>query len=269
MGGPTQGHSELRICTLVYGERHLGWLKRTSVCLTWPRNRKALDGALWRIYTTKDSEARAREILAPIGLELEVEIVTPAGSGECLNQCLANEVRLSVGTSLLIAPPDMIFGEGTIETMARLDGCVTVPHPRVVAETFPELTEPTSNARLVSLTMEHMHDSFRVDFSASTGFAWREIGPKLYGVTAKIPTPHFVRPRVEDLEYLKNPGDWDHVWPEFLVKEQRQRIVGSSDAAFMVELTPARHHRRFPQEAQFNREHHKVNSNVVTIWRAE
>ena len=277
----------LRIFTLVYG-KHLDWFKRSSASIGW--NREALEGALWRIYT--DDEACVREILKT-DLELSFEAVRPSvGTGAGLLQAMIQELETCVQeeSAFLAAPPDMIFGAGTIQTMRKIASegkylCVTVPHPRVVADTFPEL-ETTSNARLVKLAIEHMHPAWQVsnidlpeNAAYPTGVAWRPVGKNLDAVSARVPTPHLVQAKLADIEFLKSkgPGAWDHLWPEELVKEQRQRIIGSSDAAFMVELTPRNRHmahcyRRLAQEPdkyKLNLEHHKVNRNTVTIWRAE
>lgn len=282
---------KLRIFTLVYGDKYLEWLKRSSASLNWPENRKALEGATWTVCTGQ--EDRVRRTLGPVGIPLEIHKVEHQGNiGKYLVKCLAGEMRAAVETesALLVAPPDLIFGEGTIRTMVKIASenpytCVAVPHPRVVAETFPELKEPTSNAKLVRLAMEHLHQGWKssnielpMNSSFDSGAGWREIGPNLYAVTARIPTCHLVRPKKEDVDFLKAQlgGAWDHLWPEMLVKEQRQRVIGGSDAAFIVELTSARDNRlgmlprkSEPDAYRKNLEHHKVNRNVVTIWRAD
>ena len=71
-------------------------------------------------------------------------------------------------------------------------------------------------------------------------------------------------------------GSYDHSFPRRLVDEQRQRVIGSSDAAFVVELTPPRSNapRLQPTDPsapdRFNaaEAHHLANRNLVAIWRA-
>jgi hypothetical protein len=287
--------NKLRVFTLVYGSPHLEWFKKTSVCLGWDENRKSLEGCVWRIYTLQECVEYIKETVKNLDLQVEYQAISQANANprDGLHNCLTMEMSACVknGSSLLVAPPDMIFGEGTIKTLVQIGTesrytCVSFPHPRVNAETFPDINEPISNARLVSLAIEHLHCSWsssnmnlNENSVYNSGVAWRKVG-NLYAITSRIPTPHFVNPKKEDVDFMltnASPGAWDHLWPEMLVKEQRQRVIGSSDAAFIVELTESRSHRpivrpRLPQEPDaygYKREHHKVNRNLVSIWRPE
>lgn len=279
----------VRLSTLVFGEKFLGLFQKSVKSLMWPKNRQALEGAVWSIHT--DNEAEVRRTIEPSGLEIEINPVPEGGVGEKLLKTLILDLEKSAGgDALLTAQPDTIFGDGTIKTLVDLGSegmnAISVSHPRVVSSTFPELTEPTSNARLVGLAFQHLHQGWRNAAMRGDenncfrgGVAWREIDRDLYAVTVRIPTTYFVRPRWSDVEFLKTcrEGGWDHVWPSKLVEEQRHRLIGSSDAAFMVELTDEKRNGALPRSAridepdayQFSREHHKTNRNSMVIWRAE
>lgn len=280
----------IRVCTFVYG-RHLELLKRSLASLDWPQNKKALERATWSIYTTKEDEASVREILGDRRVEVTL-IRASIDIGQQLSKCLLSELAACYQrrAAMLLAPPDTIFGDGTIQNLVSLgeDGnnAIAAPHPRVVLETFPDLKEPASNAQLVSLAFEHMHEVWQLSNTRlvknnvyGSGTAWREISPNLYAVTMRIPTPYFIRPLARDVETLEaaGSGGWDHKWPQSLIREQRHRIVGSSDGAFMVELSPLNLPQGKTRDINWDEPdeysgkllHHQINRNTVTIWRAE
>ena len=280
----------IRVFTFVYG-KHLELLKRSLVSLDWPENKKALERATWSVHTTQEDENAVREILGDRRVEITHTRIS-GGIGQQLSSCLGSEMTACYQrrAAMLLAPPDTIFGEGTIQTLVSLgeggNNAISAPHPRVVLETFPDLKEPTSNAKLVSLAFEHMHEVWSLSNTKllknnayGSGTAWREIGPGLYAVTMRIPTPYFIRPTARDVETLAaaGSGGWDHKWPQTLMREQRHRIVGSSDGAFMVELSPLNLPQGKTKDINWDEPdeysgkllHHQVNRNTVTIWRAE
>lgn len=276
----------VRVFTFVYG-KHLDLWRRTITCLGWPKNKEALKDAVWSVYTD-DIDAAKRVV--PDAEVTKIKISSDIGKQ--LSDCLIRELKACYQrrASMLLAPPDTIFGDGTIQNLITLgsesSAAISVPHPRVVLETFPELDDPLSNAQLVTLAFQHMHEVWKLsdvrlekNNAYSSGTAWRELVPGMYAVTMRIPTPYFIRPIARDIEPLENSGSggWDHRWPQSLVKEGRHRLVGSSDAAFMVELTPL----NIPQGKLYDRnkdepdhysgllQHHLVNRNTVAIWRAD
>lgn len=279
---------QVRLSTLVFGDKFLGFFKRSVRSLGWPGNREALRNAVWSIHTDKADEAR--KIVEPLGIDVEINPVPSGTIGMALLKSLVLDLEKCLGgDALLTAQPDTIFGDGTIRTLVELGGeglnAISVSHPRVVS-TFPDLTEPTSNAKLVGLAFDHLHQGWKsANMRADEnncfkgGVGWREIGKDLYAVTVRIPTTYFVRPRIEDVDFLKTckEGGWDHDWPAHLVEQQRHRLIGSSDAAFMVELTDSKRNGALPRAARidepdaykFNLDHHKTNRNSMVIWRAE
>lgn len=283
----------VRLSTLIFGRSYLDLFRRSVKSLSWPKNRKALEGAVWSIHT--DLPEKALGVVEPLGLEVEIHSVSPAksafGVGSLLQRTLVQDLEKCLGgDALLTAQPDTVFGDGTIKTLVDIGSeglnAISVCHPRVLTETFPDLTEPTSNSRLVKLAFENLHPGWQLanmrgdeNNCFKGGVGWREIDKDLYAITARIPTPYFVRPRIEDVEFLKTckVGGWDHDWPAHLVEAQRHRLIGSSDAAFMVELTSLERNGALsraaridePDAYKFNLEHHKTNRNALVIWRAE
>jgi hypothetical protein len=278
----------VRLTTYLFGDTYLGFFKRMVKSLTWPRNKDALKGAVWSIYTTRDAH-EIQEAASPLGLEIEI-CKGPDGGSTSTNLVktliMSMEKCVASGDALLTAPADTIFGEGSIETLVSLGyesyNAISVCHPRVT-ESFPALQEPTSNSKLVGLAFKHMHPVWKKanmhdkgNNSFNTGVTWREISRGLYAVTSRIPSPYFVRPKASDISFLSGCEDWDHVWPRQLVREERHRLVGSSDAAFMVELTLGTFEGRHgvhedpePDAYRSDMEHHKANRNSVVIWRSD
>lgn len=274
---------KLRVFTVAYGD-HVPMLEGLVASLGWPKNRKALEGAQWTILT--DDIQKARWFTSPLGLTMDIRLWD--GDKHSNLKGIAEQVRECVGGGLLTANPDNVFGDGTIGTLVKLASedeglCISIPHPRVEAENFPSLSEPTSNAQLVGHAMKTLHQGWASANMAHGlmttyfgGVMWRDLGNNLYAVSCRLPSAFLVRPLKGDADLLVNPGDWDHTWPTKLVDQQRHRIVGSSDAAFVVELTPKdkRHVKLRPRstpkdEYRLNLLHHRVNRNTISFWRAE
>lgn len=258
--------------------------------MSWPRNHAAIKDATWSIYTENPEEVE--KIVSRLGIKVEFKpLPNTGGSGEMLTTSLVQDLDQCEKNdeALITIQPDTIFGEGTLETLVksgRKGIAVSVAHPRVLSDTFPELKGPTSNAKLVGLAFDHLHPLWvdsnmdaEVNNVFISGVGWKKLSQDLYSVAVRIPTPYYINPLQSDVEYLKNlgAGGWDHHWPRHLIREQRQRLIGSSDAAFMVELTePTRpSNQKTPRNAlepdhyRVNDEHHKVNRNSLVIWRAE
>jgi hypothetical protein len=161
----------------------------------------------------------------------------------------------------LLAPPDTVFGERSVANLLKIgeqeQTCVAVMHPRV----HPEILEdpyfktgnPCSNELLVKMSFEkHLHQSWKAaevgcanQNSLIGGVSWRKLeaigGEKLYAVQHRLPTVYLANWTPEDYAFFINQpsfGSYDHIWPgERLIRQERQRLVGSSDAVFICEVT--------------------------------
>ena len=275
----------LRLFTLVYGEKYLNWFEKTSPSIGTQK-------AIWDIYTDPQSEKRAVEIASRLGMKIEVHSQVRTGNaGEELQKFLISHLDLCLKTNsdLLICPPDSIFGEESIQNMISIASaepgiCVSVPHVRANSDFLDTYSNILSNRELVKKAFEHLHKSWKDSEMTLkenniwwSGTAWRRLDKGLYAVIHRLPTPYLVRPLPKDLEYFHGDerlGLWDHRWPEMLVKDQRQRVIGSSDGAFIVELTdpnvnhpPLKSLDFSPDRYRGNMLHHQVNRNMVSIWR--
>ena len=247
-----------RMLSIVWGERHLDWFARACVrSLAQDRNRTSLKEniAAWDIVTREGNETPARLTAETLGLPLEIHIADVSGpSGEILQREIINEMTrcLATESALVIAPPDTIFGEGTIPSLFAVGQpqgiCVAVPHVRVKPSAIDAAELGVSNARLVSIAWQHLHRTWieaecgrPLTNTFAGGVSWRKLGQGLYAVQHLLPTIYLAQFNATDLQWWgaqKLVGAWDHRWPSKLVAEGRQRVICSSDAAFLVEITP-------------------------------
>lgn len=259
--------NKLRIFTVVWGDNHLDWFERSTIrSLKWPGNSAAIKDATWTVFTKARDLERANALIMKTGvtniewaqIDDTIEGNTPR-MGALLLQCLLNMMDVSIndGSKVLMVPPDTIFGEGTIQAMLNAGKqkgtCVAVPHPRVSPSIFGGIKDiPLNNAELVTLALKHGHkawshaeDGHDQQNSFVGGISWRRIAPKIIAVTHRLPTVYLADFIPSDISFFKQPHDnlpptfgaYDHVWPSRLIEQQRQRMIGSSDAACILEVT--------------------------------
>lgn len=287
---------KMRLFTLVFGEPYCTWFENALMrSLMWPRNLEATRefAVEHNIYTRDEDRDRLRAIAERHGIPLQFHPFTRENSsGETLQPCLLDHLRNCemTGHAAFIAPPDTIFGDGTVATLCQVGNvpgiCVAVPHVRANADALGKLgSRPVSNPALVDFAWENLHKTW-ADANASLantnsrlgGVSWRELRKGLYAVTHRLPTCYLANVLKSDVAWFSaqwETGTWDHTWPAKLVKDQRQRVIASSDAAFMVELTEA--HQNIPptepadpdEPDKFWRdlEQNYVNRNTVAIFR--
>lgn len=217
---------------------------------------------------------------------------------------------LETNSQMLIAPPDTIFGGDTIYNLLKIgqakDSVVFVPHIRVVDTIFSEMDKALagnqfgpcsslSNAKLVTVAMRCAHKSWsEAEFGGDRinthvgGIFWRRLTPELYSVQHMLPTPYLINWTEADYKYFAAPpqpgqhaivfGDIDHTWPAHCIHPyQRSRLVCSSDAAFMVELTDAEknipplqnYDKSDPDHFWRNAMHNQINRQQIVIFRGE
>jgi hypothetical protein len=258
---------KLRIMTAVWGDNHLGWFERSCVrSLSWPENRKAIKDATWTIFTKKEDVEKATFMAAKTGVA-EVEFVeisddvqgNSPNMGAYLLQCLFYMMKACIKdqAKLLMAPPDTIFSEGSINALlvagAQKGTCVPVPHPRVSPSIFGGIKDsPLSGAQLTSLAMKHGHRAWLEaemghpnQNSFIGGIAWQRVSSKIIFVQHRLPTVYLADFLPSDITFFQTPHDnlaptfgcWDHAWPSDLIAKERWREIGSSDAACILEVT--------------------------------
>lgn len=301
------------IFTMVYGEHHIELFKRAVFkSLNWPKNKAMLEGKNWCIYTKREHFEDLDNLFKDSGFNLKLfeigESMRVAGCGYVKTvQCeggviLLNGLRdqialcLQTQSKILFAPPDTIFGDGSVESILKADGdldaCVFVSHMRVLPKIIDQIeymgatSGAISNEKLCQLSLENAHASWtqaEIDHKHNNsyvgGIAWKRIGEGLISVQHRLPTPYLIGFNRHDIDFwwsVVSFGALDHTWPgDRLVRQERMRYIGSSDAAFICEVTdhdkncppliPPEH--RTGDAYWGDRIHHSTNRMFNVIWR--
>lgn len=285
---------KLHIYTHVFGGHWLAqWRRAGAASLNWPLNLAALNSmdVLWDIYTSTASFEEVKEAAAGLPFQTEVTAIDLEKDAS-LRPALKKALRAQA--YFMPSPPDMIWGDGSVGALLKLmpfayGRCLAVPHVRVAEKKFMEsfTGEPLSNAQLVAKAFAALHESFlgaevpsQTSNCFNTGVVWTEIGTNLYGAAFFLPTIHMMQPTEEDVSWFMNnkgSGHWDHRWPATLVGSDRQRLIASSDIAFMAELTPddgvhpvRGHTIKGKWDAYAGHlDHHLANRGTVCVFRGE
>lgn len=295
---------QLRIFTAVWNDQYLDWFEKYCLAsLRYPKNAAALEGATWSFLTKEENIERLNKAVNESGIKIrDIEFMTlgpefdrnPHAGGAFLLQGYLQEMGrcITFGAQSLTAPPDTIFGDGSIANMREMargrDTVVFAAHVRVTPSIDVELSGPLTNAKLVGAAWRHLHrtwsdaeDGLEQINSYIAGVVWRYLDNNLYSCNHRLPTPYLINFTPEDLVFFKNQihqGVIDHTWPGVcLIDTERMRLTGSSDAAFMVEITPedknippkSHYHADEPDLFWRNLPHNKVNRMFTVILRAE
>lgn len=283
----------LRLFSAVWGEHIAIFEDYCLRSLLWPENYAAVKTSPWTIRTRNADVDRMKALGERHGFQFAVsEIVENEHTGPMVGMALFEEMEacIAANAALLFVPPDTLFAEGSIPNMREIADppytCVAAGSVRVLPELIYEITGPTPPSPLVRMAWKHLHPTW-IDAEIGRaranswrgGVAWRKIRDGLYAVQHRIPSPWIVNPIPSDIEYLKAKGSvgaWDHEWPAKLVNEGRQRLIGSSDIAFMVEITPedeaisplADSNHDAPDAFHLDSPNNHVNRNTVALCRA-
>ncbi len=299
----------LHMFTSVWGQGHIEWMERALIrSLLWPSNNSVLKNAIWHIFTRHDDVERVVNLASKVGVkeirigELPDGLVgTPPQMGLILLQIFLHVMDecLKTNGQLLMAPPDTIFSDGSIPNIIQAgrfgDTCVAVPHARVNPSIFGALNDNTaSSSELVNLLFKHQHKAWAgaeigIDNQSTFigGIAWQKMSgtEKTWAVQHMLPTIYLCNFVKSDVEFFQTSHDgsepvfgaYDHLWPMDLIKNQRQRWIGSSDGACILEVTkedqnvPAKYEVNPYEPDAFWRgaPHNKQNRQCMFIMRGE
>lgn len=265
------------------------------------RNKEALADATWVFLTKGDCIERLEVLVKGSGIKVaNVQFMAlgpefdqnPHAAGHFMLQGFLMEMNmcLTYGAQCLIAPPDTIFGDGSIPNMREIakvrDSVVFAIHARVLPTTNPD--RAYTNHQLVREAWGNLHKTWaeaeegrdKIN-SYVGGITWCYLSEGLYSVCHALPTPYLINFTPEDAVYFRNQihfGVLDHSWPgDVLVDSERMRVIGSSDAAFMCEITepeqniPPIEHYRSDEPDRFWRglKHNKINRMFRVILRGD
>lgn len=237
----------------VWGARHLDMLDRyTLPSVARGLRRAGMTMIRVLLCTTSEDADRAEAIVRERFAGLPAEVERVLDQKQALNQAV--RFAYEFGTRMLCAPPDVCFGDGSIETMlavsAARDVVVAAAHLRVDIATFfaayPDGFEGGSCADLVDLAFRFPHPatstSWCCDRNSSTlvgGISLTRLDPNRVAMLHFMPAPYLARFREEDVLFFDaNRFDaWDHDWPAILVSQRRYRMLACSDLAFGIEFT--------------------------------
>lgn len=286
----------LRIFTGAWG-KYVDTLENgCAASLGWPLNRAAIKGATWSIFTEESNFERVDEIRVRTGVThgKNIKLIGGVNPTAAFSNALYDEMQKCVDqkATFLFALPDYIFGDGTVQNLLNLSStepnlCLAVPNTRVLPSIMEYFKDPWRNDELVSLafTPSLMHQTWRESEIGNAkintfygGVSWKKVSEDLICVTHRLPSSYMCQFLQSDIEYFRKQltfAAWDHEWPTKLLAEGRQRFIGSSDVAFITEITehdkncspniavspegPSVFHRSMP--------HHKQNHSFVTVFR--
>lgn len=246
---------KVRIFTPCWGLLFAGRLERAlGRSFGWQRNAGALahNVAGWHIYTRQQDVSRVNDICAPLGFPMVYKPIDTRVREETVLHAAQSVLKQCQEEDCLFmtAFPDIVFGDGSIEVMMelaqRLGSCVIAPHMRVTPQFLDAMTDPMSGPEMVNAAIGFAHPTFveasskaRASNTFYGGVSWDKIG-RDYFVRHSLPSPWISNITPSDVEWFSKEPQWgtyDHNWPGKILDEQRAVIVGSSDAAFMVEVT--------------------------------
>lgn len=265
---------KLRLLSIFWGPKHYDLFKWACLkSLAYPRNKEALyaSDTIWNIFTDDEYFEPLRELtkITFPGLRFEIRSTndlrrytdsTQSALVGQIEECLAAKAKF------LFAPPDTIFGDGTVANLLKIGRedktCVCVPHPRVLPDIqdairrqladdgnfVPDRQTNIDNVTLVDLAFKYLHQSWtdaEVNHvrqnSHVGGVLWQRLDDVTISGRHYLPTHYLCDFTEQDLNYFKTQvsfGSFDHMWAgDILIPQGRQRYVGSSDAAFICEVT--------------------------------
>lgn len=251
---------KLQLMSVVWGSKHIELFKETAVrSMGFKRNLKALleQEAVWNVFTDDENIKDIEEIVKWTGLNHKIKskkdlrnYIDPVQSATIwqIEECFIT------GSRLLLAPPDTIFGDGSVPNMLEAGkapgAVVVVPHPRVLPSFVHDFRagRELSNPELVTLAFKHLHRAWTeaekgcVNQSSYVGgVEWEKLGEDHYAVVHRLPSPYLMDFKSSDLSYFKRAisfGHFDHMWPgDELVPNGRQVYIDDSDQAFICEVT--------------------------------
>lgn len=155
--------------------------------------------------------------------------------------------------------PDCFFGNHSMSNAVALamgrNLCVLGLPFRVDDKKFlnaiQQDSNEISNRKLVGLALKHpfktiLESFIGADVNASyfTGMTIQPITSDMFAVTFRIPSMHLASFTESDLNYFSKHTyeNLDHGWPTLLLKQERCKIVGSSELFFLAEVTQENTH---------------------------
>ncbi len=285
----------LRLFTGAWGS-YVDTLERACAqSLNWPRNREAIKDANWDIVTEEKNFDRVDKIRIKCGVTSGQNLALKNGMDPTaqFSNFLYDEMATCIkeDATFLFCLPDYVFGDGTVPNLKAMmiekGLCLAVPNTRVLPCAMDEFKQPRTNAELVTIAFckQNIHQTWRdAEFGNKTsdtfygGVLWQEIEPGLITVMHRLPSSYMCSFLQSDVDFFKKQisfAAWDHTWPSALLEQGRQRFIGSSDVAFITEVTESDKNcaivtpvsPKSPSDFFRNLLHNKINRNVTSVFK--
>lgn len=284
-----------QILSCFWGKKHFDLWKRCAFkSLTFEKNRKSLRHSQWNVYTDIEFHEELIGLFTNRMPDCDLKLGDATDLRDYIDLHQSAFIKtidscLKMGSRCLLAPPDSIFGDGSVNGMISLgresNSIVVVPHARVIPK-FAEWEYEGinwSNHQLVKRAWEHLHRSWSdaeighpMNSSYVGGVEWQKLDQNLYAVTHRLPTPYLIDFMPSDLDYFKMQGsfgNFDHTWGNDYIPQGRMRYCGSSDIAFIAEVTDEDKNIPpiFPNQPKtgFWKNHYQnqINAQIVAVFR--
>jgi hypothetical protein len=283
----------------VWGEKHIDWFFKFTLSSLLKANNLPLVSVNKEVqfhFYTKDVDVKVIEsrmkIMAP---SYKFTIVAESFFDDMardmmsnffihiINSCIKNKALM------LIAQPDLIFSNGSVNNLVELsDGkgvSIAVAHPRVSYESLlnekidiESLSEITIDMVNVALKTQHKvlmrAEETNDENSTLMGISTRKM-PNGLAIIHNLPAVYLCNPVKADLLFFKRRCEFniiDKHWPNLLFRQSRLKIIGSSDLAFIIELTFDSVKTKLNSDLKFNDKHNgsdflKFMNVFIHHWR--
>jgi hypothetical protein len=171
-----------------------------------------------------------------------------------LDKCVAENALM------LLALPDFFYSDYSVKNLVSLSECkgvsISVPHPRVSYECIQDkltmynglkISGSVNSESLVERAILCKHMAIELcdelkdeNHTYYGGISIRELTNNNLVVVHNLPAVLLISPIIDDILFFRRRvrfNDIDTIWPHMLLRQSRLKVVGSSDIAFMVELT--------------------------------
>ena len=283
----------------VWGEKHIDWFFKFTLSSLLKANNLPLISVNKEVqicFYTKDNDVSVIDIkMKEIAPSYKFTIVAESFFDDMARDMMSNffihmtDYCIKNQAFMLIAQPDLIFSNGTVSNLVELsDGkgvSIAVAHPRVSFEScmnkkidLENISENTLDMVKAALTVQHstlMHADETNDANSTLmGISTKNMSNGL-AVIHNLPSVFLCSPIKDDLVFFKRRCEFniiDKHWPNLLFRQSRLKIIGSSDLAFIIELTNDSVKAVIRPNLKFNDQDHgtqfvKFTNVFVNHWR--
>ncbi len=251
---------ELTIFCPVWGQKFLDYLRDYTLPSLMLKGNLP-DCGLQKIYVecvgVQDEHEHTVRVIAEGFSGLPVEIAQHAckSSPDIFNGLFPTmKLCRERGTRMLVVMPDTIYGPESISNIFHYAKGKPVTVAAAHVRTNEELWKQKcalwklwpNNRDFVRNALEigafNICDTNKDNVASVGGVAWTQVNRNTKLLLHYLPTAYLAWFTESDIAWWSgNPGwsNWDHRWPELLVKERRWRVVGSTNIFFAIELEEA------------------------------